>query len=145
MWTAPNIYMHDKVGQTLPGLSAYNAKRKGKKWVLVTDDINVGSGMASLSDCFYRAVNAPDRNKVLLLKGVATTWKNMTPQDRETFADWYPGRGYEGYDILGTGGEPLVRDFEIISTVKVTDLSCKMIDFPEDWEIELLSSTDVVS
>ncbi|MCS4089204.1 hypothetical protein [Rhizobium sp. BK176] len=145
MWTAPNVYMHGSVGRVLPGLSAYGAKRKGGKWVLVTDEINVGSGIASLSDCFYRAVNAPDSNKIYLLNGVATTWKNMTSQEKETFADLYPGKRYEGYDILGTDGEPLVRDFEIISTVKVTDLICKMIDFPEDWDLDLPSSPDVVS
>jgi hypothetical protein len=134
MWTAPNAYMHGRIGQTLPGLSAYDAKRKGTKWVLITDNINVGSGIASLFDCFHRAAEEPNANKIYLLKGTATTWKAMTRQERNEFADWYPGKGSEGLDILGTDGEPLVRDFEIISAVKVTDLICKMIAFPEDWE-----------
>lgn len=95
MWTAPNAYMYGRVGETLPGLSAYEAKRKGKKWVMITDDINVGSGIASLSECFYRALSAPDTNRIYLLRGTATSWKNMTPQERKTFADWYPGRGFE--------------------------------------------------
>jgi hypothetical protein len=137
MWTAPNVYLHGRIGQTLPGLSAYDAKRQGDKWVLVTDDINVGSGLASLSDCFFRALKAPDTNRVYLLKGAATTWRNMTSQERKEFDDLYPGKGREGLDILGTDGEPLVRDFEIVSTVQVTDLVCKMISFPEDWEDEI--------
>jgi hypothetical protein len=136
MWTAPNVFMHGRIGQILPGLSAYRAKRKGRKWALITDDVNVDSGIASLFECFQGAVNTPDTNKIYLLKGVATTWRNMTPQERKKFADWYPGEGREGSDILGTDGEPLVRNFEIVSTVKVTDLICKMIAFPEDWEDE---------
>lgn len=137
MWTAPNVYLHARIGQTLPGLSAYEAKQKGKKWVLITDDINVDSGLASLFDCFYRALKAPDTNRIYLLRGVATTWKNMSPQERREFDDWYPGKDYEGVDIPGTDGEPLVRDFEIVSTVNVADLVCKMIDFPEDWQDEI--------
>jgi hypothetical protein len=137
MWTAPNVYMHGRIGEMLPGLSAYDAKRKGKKWVLNTDDVNVGSGIASLLECFSRAVEAPDTNRIYLLKGVATTWKNMTSQERDRFADWYPGKASEGRDVQGTDGEPLVRDFEIISMIEVTDLVCKMIDFPEEWEDQL--------
>jgi hypothetical protein len=137
MWTAPNIYMHGRIGQTLPGLSAYSANRKGKKWVLMTDDINVGSGIASLFDCFHRVLQAPDINKIYLLKGIVTTWKNLSLQEQKKFADWYPGKGREGFDILGTDGEPLVRDFEIVSPVRVTDLVCKMIGFPEEWEADL--------
>ncbi|MNV82476.1 hypothetical protein D3C71_1762140 [compost metagenome] len=110
--------------------------------MLITDNINVGSGIASLFDCFHRATGKPDTNRIYLLEGIATTWKNMTPQERNDFADWYPGKGSEGLDILGTDGEPLVRDFEIISSVKVTDLICKMIDFPEDWE-DVFSSSNL--
>lgn len=135
MWNAPNLYMHDKIGQVLPGLSAYHAKMVGGKWVLDTDDINVGSGIASLMACFHRAVVAPEANKIYLLKGVATTWRNLTPQERETFDDMYPGN--DRYEMLGTDGEPLVRDFEVAGTVEVSDLVCKMIAFPEDWEDEL--------
>lgn len=137
MWTAPNAYMYGRVGETLPGLSAYEAKRSGKKWVLNTDDINVGSGIASLSECFYRALSAPETNRIYLLRGAATSWKNMTPQERKKFADWYPGRGCEGFDLLGTDGEPLVRDFEVVSVVSASDLVCEMVSFPEDWEDEL--------
>lgn len=137
MWTAPNAYMNGRIGQKLAGLSAYDAKQERGKWVLNTDDINVGAGIASLSELFYRAVTEPDENKVYLLKGVATTWKNMTPQERKDFADLYPGKGCERFDILGTDGEPLVRDFNVISEVKVTDLVCQMISFPEDWHDEL--------
>lgn len=136
MWTAPNVYMHGNIGQTLPGLSAYGAKRKGRKWALNTDDINVGSGIASLYELFYGAIKEPDTHKIYLLKGVATTWKNMTSAEQVEFDDWYPGKGREGFDILGTDGEPLVRDFEIIAAVKVTDLICSMIAFPDDWEDE---------
>jgi hypothetical protein len=134
MWTAPNIYINDKVGQVLPGLSAYEVTRDGDKWVLITDTINVGSGIASLNDCFHRAVMAPNSNPVYLLKGNATTWENMTREERNQFEDWYPGEGNEGYVLEGTDGEPLVRDFTVISTVKVTDLTCAMIDYPEDWD-----------
>lgn len=134
MWTAPNVYMQGRTGQTLPGLSAYHAKRRGKRWELVTDDINVGSGIASLFTCFQRSLEEPDFHKVFLLKGVATTWKNMTAMERREFTDWYPGKGAEGFEILGTDGEPLVRDLEIVSLVSVTDLVCKMIDFPDEWD-----------
>lgn len=137
MWTAPNTYMYARRGQVLPGLSAYEAKRRGRRWELITDDINVGSGIASLSECFYRSVSAPDANPIYLLKGTATTWRNMTAPERKAFADWYPGRGCEGFDILGTDGEPLVRDFDIVSKVKTSELICGMVSFPEDWEDEL--------
>jgi hypothetical protein len=143
MWTAPNAYMHGRVGHKLAGLSAYDARLEGGRWVLNTDDVNVGSGLASLSELFYRAVTEPDDNKVYLLKGVATTWKNMTPHEQKDFADLYPGKGCERFDILGTDGEPLVRDFEVISAVKVTDLVCQMINFPEDWEDELNKGDNV--
>jgi len=136
MWKAPNLYLHDRVGQMLPGLSAYHVEQEGPKWVLVTEEINVGSGMASLLECFDKALNAPETNRIYLLKGVVTTWRNMTRQERREFADWHPGEGREDYDILGTDGEPLVRDFEIVSTVMVTDLICRMISFPEEWEDE---------
>jgi hypothetical protein len=85
-------------------------------------------------DCFHRAWVAPDTNSIFLLKGVATTWKNMTAKERREFSDWHPGKGREDYDIPGTDGEPLVRGFEIVSGVAVTDLICKMVDFPEAWE-----------
>lgn len=137
MWTAPNVYMHGRIGETLPGLSAYFAKRRGKKWKLVTDDINVGSGISSLHELFDRAFREPDTNKIFLLRGVTVTWRNMTPEEREKFDDWYPGKGGERFDILGTDGEPLVRDFEIVGTVAIANLICKMIGFPEEWEGQL--------
>lgn len=134
MWTAPNAYMVGRVGETLPGLSAYEVKKQGKKWVLNTDDINVGSGIASLYECFDRALAEPETNRIYLLRGAATSWKNMTPAERKQFDDWYPGKGCEGFDLLGTDGEPLVRDFEIVSVVNASDLVCAMISYPEDWD-----------
>lgn len=137
MWTAPNAFMHSRVGEVLPGLSAYEVRKKGGKWVLSTDDINVGSGIASLSECFYRAVTSPEATKIYLLRGAATSWKNMTSEERKKFDAWYPGKGCEKFDILGTDGEPLVRDFEVLSVLSVRDLICEMISFPEDWQDEL--------
>lgn len=145
MWTAPNAFMYSRVGEALPGLSAYEVKKKGRKWVLNTDDINVGSGLASLSELFFRAVSSPDSTKIYLLRGVATSWKNMTSEERKKFDAWYPGKGCERYDILGTDGEPLVREFEVISTVSVNDLICEMISFPEDWQDELAEMAAAVA
>lgn len=134
MWTAPNVYLSGRVGETLPGLSAYEVSKEGTKWVLNTDDINVGSGMASLLDCFSRALGNPEDNRIFLLRGVATSWKTLSPSERNQFEDWYPGKGRESFDLLGTDGEPLVRDFEIVSLVNASDLICAMVSYPEDWE-----------
>jgi hypothetical protein len=133
MWKAPNLFLHDKIEQLLPGLSAYDTEWQDEKWVLNTDDINVDSGMSSLLECFAGAMSSPETNKVYLLRGAATSWKNMTARERKEFAEWHPGKGYEAFDILGTDGEPLVRNFEIVSVVSVEDLVCRMIAFPEDW------------
>ena len=134
MWTAPNAFLHDTIGQELPGLSAYEVTREEGKWVLQTDDVNVGSGMASLMELFASAASEPDQNPIFLLRGQATCWSNMTEDERRAFADWDPGEGREHFDILGTDGEPLVREFEIVGNVAVTDLVCAMVDYPGAWD-----------
>jgi hypothetical protein len=136
LWNAPNIFFSGQVGATLPGLSAYSVLRRGEKWELDTESINVGSGMASLMALFDRTHTDLNELPIYLLHGVATTWRSLTADERDQFKEWYPGRGRERLQILGTDGEPLVRDFEIVSKLNVADLVCKMINYPDDWQDE---------
>ncbi len=124
----------------LPGLSVYEVTPLDEKWELMTDEINVGSGMASLLENFHRAINSQDNCAIYLLTGRPSTWESLTTSEKEAFEDWYPGEGAELVEFQGTDGEPLLGCFEIIRTLQVDDLICKMIEFPEEWEVASMTS-----
>lgn len=133
LWRAPNHFFQGEIGRKLPGLSVYEVRKDGDRWELLTDEINLGSGMASLLELFGRA-EEDSSAKIYLLEGTANCWSTLSEEDKAAHEDAWLGKGYDDHDLLGTDGEPLLGSFEVIGMLSLRDLVCKMISYPEDWE-----------
>lgn len=134
MWTAPNAYYTSSVGTELPGISVYEVKksrRKGK-WVIQTDTLNSGSGVASVSDLLYRHFTDTTL-PIYLLTGVPVRWMDLSDDDQTRFDDYWMGKGAERYDLMGSDGEPMLRDPTAVGKINVMDLICPLVGFPEDY------------
>lgn len=136
IWNAPNVYMHGRVGSELPGMSVYQVKRRRSKWEIITDNLNSGSGYASLSELLYRHVK--DRNlPIYLISAKALTWADIPKDERPRYDDYWMGPGTSQWPLQGTDGEPLVREFKGIKKLDVTDLFCESQNFPKDYLDEI--------
>lgn len=137
LWTAPNIYYRSQEGSDLPGMSVYAVTKVGNKWNIETDSIKM-HGMTSLAELLYRHV-VNRKLPIYLLKGRALRWHDIPKEERHQFDDYYPGDAASArrYDLEGTDGEPLLRDYTIVGKLDVTQLINEASGFPEDYEDEL--------
>lgn len=130
LWTAPNLYYTSQVGREYPGISVYEVVKKRNKWYIITDGINL-HGMSGLEQLLQGA--KANTETIYLLEGKPVTWNNLTKKEQKEFEEFWPGKGYEDYDLQGTDGEPLLRDIKTVKTLKFNDL--KFTSFLEASEI----------
>lgn len=132
LWNAPNVYYSGLVGSKLPGVSVYEVHKRGGKWDIDTDNLNSGSGFASLSELLYRHIK--DKSlPILLLTGKPVRWKDFSPEERKEFERFYPGKGATAYELEGTDGEPLLRDIKQIGLLDPLDITCEAHSYPKDF------------
>lgn len=128
VWQAPTVFHTSQQGTDLLGLSVYEARRQGRNWRIVTDNLHT-HGMSSLADLLYDAVQEKPDRKTYLLKGRFLRWGHISKEERRNRDD----QGYARDPVIGTDGEYLLRDYQIIGEIDPWLIVAPAVGFPEDY------------